>query len=164
MELLIYIMVSSVGKGLSEVNRAYLAGLFDCDGAIMASIEAHKEKKFGFRVRVILKITQKNPTILYWIHDLLDVGYIATNRTTFDWIVKDQTICKSILELIRAYSRGKEKQVQLALQILNTSIQTRNDLLHIAQLADTLSGYNVRSSGRRLNYASKIQDNTSSND
>lgn len=69
-------MVGSVGKGCSEVDRAYIAGLFDCDGAIMASIESHKEKKYGFRVRVILKLTQKKSStsavdtlfMWSWIH------------------------------------------------------------------------------------------------
>jgi hypothetical protein len=69
-------MVGSVGKGCSEVDRAYIAGLMDCDGAIMALIESHKEKRFGFRVRVILQLTQKNSHLLQWIHTLLGVGYI----------------------------------------------------------------------------------------
>lgn len=157
-------MVGSVGKGCSEVDRAYIAGLMDCDEAIMASIESHKEKKFGFRVRVILKLTQKNPEILQWIHSLLDVGYIASNRTTFDWVVKDQHYCEDILNLIQKYSRGKQKQVQLALQILATPITSKDELLIVARLADTLSSFNVRSPGRRQNYASKIQEHASSND
>lgn len=157
-------MVGSVGKGCSEVDRAYIAGLIDCDGAIMASIEAHKEKRFGFRIRVILKLTQKNPALLQWIHTLLGVGRIASNRTTFDWIVRDQQHCKELLELIRMYSRGKQNQVELALQILQTPVRSESDLLTIARLADTLSSFNVRSFGRRKNYASKIQEHTSSND
>ncbi len=157
-------MVGSVGKGCSEVDRAYIAGLFDCDGAIMASIESHKEKKYGFRVRVILKLTQKNPLLLQWIHSLCGVGYIASNRTTFDWVVKNQLNCKELLELFGMYSKGKQNQVQLALEILSTPITSKSDLIKVARLADTLSGFNVRSSGRRLNYASKIQEHASSND
>lgn len=157
-------MVGSVGKGCSEVDRAYIAGLMDCDGAIMASIESHKEKRFGFRVRVILQLTQKNSDLLQWIHALLGVGYIRQNRTTFDWIVKDQRYCKELLEMIRMYSRGKQKQIELALKILQTSITSRSDLINVARLADTLSSYNVRSFGRRKNYASKIQEYSSSND
>ncbi len=38
------------------------------------------------------------------------------------------------------------------------------DLAYIARLADTLSGYNIRSPGRRVNYTSKIQEYFSSND
>ena len=47
-------MVNTVGKGCSEVDRAYLAGFLDADGAIMAIIEKHQEKKFDFRIRIIM--------------------------------------------------------------------------------------------------------------
>ena len=50
---------NSVGKSYSEVDLAYVAGLIDGDGAVMACIEPHNEKKFRFRVRVVLKVTQK---------------------------------------------------------------------------------------------------------
>jgi hypothetical protein len=156
--------VGSVGKGCSEVDRAYIAGLLDCDGAIMASIESHKEKRFGFRVRVIIKLTQKNPTLLQWIQATLGVGNIVRNRTTFDWIVRDQQQAKTVLELIQIFSRGKQKQIELALQILQTPVTSSSDLVAIARLADTLSGFNVRSAGRRKNYALKIQEYSSSND
>ena len=53
-----------MGKMNSEVDQAYLAGLIDGDGAIMATIEKHSEKKFGFRVRVEVKITQKESNVL----------------------------------------------------------------------------------------------------
>ena len=157
-------MVGSVGKGCSEVDRAYIAGLFDCDGAIMATIESHKEKKFKFRIRVILKLTQKNPQLLQWISNLLGIGHIYKNRTTSDWIVKDQQQCKELLEMIQFYSRGKQSQIKLALEIFKISINSESDLIKIARLADTLSSFNVRSFGRRKNYASKIQEHTSSND
>jgi len=48
---------------LTDVERAYLAGFFDADGAIMASIERHAEKRYGFRVRLLIKIAQKNRDI-----------------------------------------------------------------------------------------------------
>ena len=54
------------------------------------------------------------------------------------------------------YSQGKQKQIILALEILQSSITSKADLVRIARLADTLSSYNVRSFGRRKNYASKI--------
>lgn len=157
-------MVGSVGKGCSEVNRAYIAGLFDCDGAIMAWIESHKEKKFGFRVRICLQLTQKNPQLLQWLQTVLGVGAIRPNRTTYDWELKDQRQCQELLLLLQPYVRGKARQVTLALQILSKLVHTKEDLITVAQLADTLSGFNVRSFGRRKNYVSKIQEHLSSND
>ena len=61
---------SAVGKASIEVKRAYLAGLIDGDGCIMATIERHREMRFGFRVRVELKITQKEPELL---HSLVEI-------------------------------------------------------------------------------------------
>ncbi|MBI4137398.1 LAGLIDADG family homing endonuclease [Candidatus Roizmanbacteria bacterium] len=159
-----FCMVGSVGKGCSEVNRAYIAGLFDCDGAIMAWIESHKEKKFGFRVRVCLQLTQKYPHLLQWVQSVLGVGAIRPNRTTYDWELKDQGQCQELLLLLQPYMKGKAKQITLALQILSMTVQTKEDLITVAQLADTLSGFNVRSFGRRKNYTSKIQEHLSSND
>ena len=46
-------MVHPVGKTIPEVNKAYLAGFLDGDGAIMALLERHPAKRFGFRVRVM---------------------------------------------------------------------------------------------------------------
>jgi len=43
---------NAVGKKCSEVEKAYIAGFLDADGAIMAFIEPHREKRFGFCVRV----------------------------------------------------------------------------------------------------------------
>ena len=53
-----HMKANAVGKISNEAGRAYLAGLIDGDGAIMATIEKHSEKKIGFRVRLEIKITQ----------------------------------------------------------------------------------------------------------
>jgi len=157
-------MVNSVGKGYSEADRAYIAGIFDGDGAIMACIEPHKEKRFRFRVRINLKVTQNNLDLLQWLRSLSGFGHIRKNRTTFDWNVHDQKHCKELLNLFGPYSRVKAKQVKIALRILNTKIDSKRDLIRVARLADTLSGFNVRSLGRRKNYVSKIYEYSSSND
>ena len=78
-----------MGKVLSEVQRAYIAGLIDADGAIMALIEHHTEKKFKFRVRIEVKLSQKEPFILNWLKDELGIGNVKRNRTTSDWLTRD---------------------------------------------------------------------------
>ncbi len=149
---------------LSEADRAYLAGLIDADGAIMASIEKHREKRFGFRVRVILKITQKNLRVLRWVHDRLSVGYISQNRTTYDWVVKTQKEALYVLKLVKKYLKGKSKQAQIAMEILHFRIFSREDLIRVARLADSLASFNPRSRSRRKNYASKIEESIPRND
>ena len=155
---------STVGKKCSEVDRAYLAGLIDGDGAIMALIEPHNGKKFGFRVRIELKITQKFKEDLVFLTDLLGCGTIRNNRTTCDWVTRDQKQIMHILGLIRPYSRTKQRQIAHAVTILSISVKKKEDVIRTARLADTLSKFNVRSANRRKNYASMIQEHFSRND
>jgi hypothetical protein len=149
---------------LSEVIRAYIAGLIDADGAIMALIERHQEKKFGFRVRIEVKLTQKNPDILRWMQSTLMIGGIKRNRTTFDWLTRDQKQISFLLRLLHPFLRIKKKQAEMALEIIDAPINSQQDLLKNARLADTLSLGNPRSKNRRKNFAAKIQENISPND
>jgi len=160
---------SAVGKIGVEVKRAYLAGFIDGDGCIMATIERHREKKFGFRVRVEVKITQKENGLLNTLVKELKIGRVRCNRikssnATYDWIVRDKNDLETILKFIQPYTRQKEQQVIIALKILQTPIVTKQDLLASAQLADALSSLNVRSKDRRKNFATMIQTHVSPND
>ena len=156
---------SAVGKKCRVVERAYLAGLIDGDGAIMATIEPHNEKKFRFRVRIELKITQKDRKSLEFIPVIFGCGSIRTNkRAVSDWITRDQKEIARILLLIRPYSKMKQQQITLALQITDTSILKYRDLVRVARLADALSRFNVRSKNRRKNFVSMIHKHFSPND
>ncbi|PIR61561.1 MAG: hypothetical protein COY81_03325 [Candidatus Pacebacteria bacterium CG_4_10_14_0_8_um_filter_43_12] len=159
-------MVSTVGKMLSEVDCAYIAGLLDADGAIMAMIEKHHEKRFGYRVRVVVKITQTDPTVLHWIQNLFSQGRVVKNKSTYDWIVRDQSDSAAILSQLLPFLKVKKQQAYLAQKIIKL-LQTRyskNDFLNAAQLADTVAGLNVRSRNRRRNFLSQIQESISRND
>lgn len=107
-----HMRANSVGKMCSEADLAYVAGLIDADGAIMACIEPHGEKKFHYRVRVVLKITQKREQDLVFLPTLFGCGLIRRNRTTYDWIVRDQASLAVILSQLSAYSRSKQQQLQ----------------------------------------------------
>ncbi len=156
--------VNPVGKPLSEVERAYLAGLLDGDGAIMALIERHSEKRFGFRVRLEINITQLHQEDVAWIPEQTGIGYIRRNQNTFQWVVRDQKAALWLLHQIAPYTRTKKNQVALAIEILSRSIASQEDLLEVAKTADALSKFNVRSDQRRCNTAAMIQDNGSRND
>ncbi len=156
---------SAVGKKYSEATRAYLAGLIDGDGAIMATIEPHHEKKFHFRIRIELKITQKEKKYLEFIPKILKCGSIRTSKKAVsDWITRDQQEISKILLLIQPYSKMKQQQIKIALKIIDISIKKRQDLMRVAHLADALSRFNVRSKNRRKNHASMIDDYFSPND
>jgi hypothetical protein len=155
---------STVGKKYFEADKAYFAGFLDADGAVMAIIEKHQEKKYGFRVRVILKITQRSELNLNWFQNTFHVGLIRKNRGTYDWIVRNQKDVYDLLQIVKPFCKAKSRQVEIALEILEKRVLVREDLLTIALLADTLSKFNVRSTNRRKNYASKVQEYFSCND
>ncbi len=153
---------SAVGKMGVEVKRAYLAGLVDGDGCIMATIERHREEKFGFRVRVEVKITQKESELLKSLAQEFEIGYVSRNNkpsvdhVTHDWVIRDKKHVIQILEYIGPYTRLKKKQIAIALRILKRAVVTKQDLIKNAQLADALSKFNVRSKNRRKNFATMI--------
>jgi hypothetical protein len=159
-------MVGTVGRILSETDRAYLAGLFDADGAIMACIERQKEKKFGFRVRLQIKIAQKNKQFLQNIQRKLGWGYVRLNRRVYEYDIKDQKDIVSFAKLIYPYSQLKKLRLNFACRIadINLRINTREDLLKAARLADSLAKLNVRSYGRRKNFVSNTLESVPRND
>src|SRR3989344_852525 len=127
-DIIMCMKASAVGKVGVEVKRAYLAGLIDGDWCIMATIERHHEKKFGFRVRVEVKITQKESELLKSLAQEFKIGRVSR----------------------------KNKQIVIALRILKRAVVTKQDLIKNAQLADALSKFNVRSKNRRKNFATMI--------
>jgi hypothetical protein len=160
---------NAVGKSCSEVERAYIAGFLDADGAVMASIEKHKEKRFGFRVRVALKITQHDRKILDWIQRTIRAGSVRANRPgnirqTYDLLIRDRSDVRTVLLVLLPYLRTKRKQAQMVLQILDREVKNETDLIRNARLADALSRFNVRSKNRRKNFVIKIQEHLSPND
>ncbi|MDP3244837.1 MAG: LAGLIDADG family homing endonuclease, partial [bacterium] len=151
-------------KILSKIDRAYLAGLIDGDGAIMACIEKHKEKKFGFRVRIAIKISQNNDAVLKWSKRTIGFGHIRHNRTQYEWYSLDQLAIEKFLKLMVNYLKVKQKQAKLAIKIIRTKILTISNLIKVAKMADQLSKFNVRSAGRRKNFARMIEESISPND
>src|SRR3989344_2933741 len=145
-------MVNAVVKQYSEADRAYLAGFLDADGAIMALIEKHSEKKFGHRVRVCLKITQRDRDVLDWFAKTFKAGYIRKNRSVYDWEIKGQSDVSCVLDIIYPYIKAKKRQMLIAQEILKIVILSKTDLQRKARLADSLSRFNVRSKNRRLNF------------
>jgi len=153
-----------VGKTIPEVQKAYLAGFLDGDGAIMALLERHPTKRFGFRVRVWVKATQLRQRDVAWLRDELGFGRVTASRECWEWLVKDQLSAEWLLSAIAPYTRIKAQQVDLALQILKHRIESIEDLQEQAERADALAALNVRSRGRRQNKAAMIHSFVSRND
>ena len=158
-----------MGKGCSEIERAYIAGFVDADGAIMACIEKHSLKRHGFRVRIVVKVTQHDRGVLDWIRRKFLVGAVRANRPgtdaeTFDLLIRDQSDARAVLEILSPYLHAKRRQAVIALKILDHPVESEKDLIRNARLADALSRFNVRSKKRRKNFTSKIEEHLSPND
>ncbi len=132
----------------------------------MASIEKHHEKKFGFRVRLSIKIAQKDKFLLDEIQRDLNYGYVRLNRNVHEYDIKNQEHIIEFIDLIYPYSRIKRNQLVLAREIASKvkCIDSKDDLYKVALLADALAAFNVRSKNRRKNYATKIQVGIPRND
>jgi hypothetical protein len=157
-------VVHPVGKTIPEVHKAYLAGFIDGDGAIMALLERSPTKRFGFRIRVWVKATQQRQSDVCWLREELEIGRVQAGHGCWEWLVKDQSDVRWLLEAIRPFARVKARQVNIALAILNYRIESADDLGEVAELADALSLLNVRSRGRRQNTAAMVQGFVSRND
>jgi hypothetical protein len=153
-----------VGKTIPEVQKAYLAGFIDGDGAIMALLERHPAKRFGFRVRVWVKATQLRQTDVAWLREELGLGRVRQSRECWEWLVKDQLQARWLLQTIQPFARVKARQIEIALRILEHRTDSLDDLQEQAEWADALSLLNVRSRGRRQNTAAMIQGFVSRND
>lgn len=158
-----------MGKKCSEVELAYIAGFLDADGAIMATIEKHSGKRFGFRVRLEVKVTQHSREILDWMHEILGIGIVranrlASDRQTFDLHIRDRVQVRYVLLLLLPYIRVKRKQADIALEIIDLAVDNLENMVQSAQLADALSRFNVRSKNRRKNFVAKVQEHLSPND
>jgi len=69
---------------VSDVDKAYIAGLFDGEGSINIKRGVEKKKKHkgkpGFRIsnsmRISMEITMTDRSVLIWLHEVLGVGTI----------------------------------------------------------------------------------------
>jgi len=145
--------VDPVRKNLSEVELAYLAGLIDGDGAIMAWIERHCEKRFKFRVRLAIKVSLNEKEPLEWIKKKVNFGYLRKNRNQYEWCSQDQAEITNLISKLLPFLKVKKRQARIALKIAKIKIKNFEDLIKKAKLADLLARFNSRSKKRRKNFA-----------
>ena len=76
-----------VSNVMSEVDMAYIAGLFDGEGSIYFKRGVEKKKKHkgkGYRLsnsmRISMEITMTDKSVLIWVHEVLGVGTLRPKR------------------------------------------------------------------------------------
>ena len=73
---------------VSDVDKAYIAGLFDGEGSIHIKRGVEKKKKHkgkpGFRLsnsmRINMEITMTDRSVLIWLHEVLGVGTLRPKK------------------------------------------------------------------------------------
>jgi len=70
---------------IDEVDKAYIAGLFDGEGSIHIRRGIEKKKKQpGYRLsnslRLSMEITMTDRSVLMWLHDVVGVGTLTPKK------------------------------------------------------------------------------------
>ena len=76
-----------VSNVMSEVDMAYIAGLFDGEGSVHFKRGVEKKKKHkgeGYRLsnsmRISMEITMTDKSVLIWVHEVLGVGTLRPKK------------------------------------------------------------------------------------
>jgi hypothetical protein len=158
--------VNTVDKNYSKVFLAWLAGFFEGDGSILCYVDRAKGYKFKFRIRVLIKLSQKSNKVLYEIRKDLELGNVLLNKRKdsklnyFDLIIANQDDVLLFINLIKPYVRFKNNQLEIAIKILSKRrlISSEKDLLQLAKLADSLSILNIKSNNDGKKYTTMIKE------
>ena len=119
-------------RRVNETVLAYIAGFLDGDGCIKARIEKAPNNKFGWRTSIRVSFTQhtRNRHVLDWIHSHLRSGYIADypSKRLSEYTISDSKFIIRLLKGLRRYVVNKNRQLELALQILDLKDRYKNEL------------------------------------
>ena len=113
-------MVSWEGM-LESTTHAYMAGFFDGDGTIVATVEPSAECRFEYRTRVVLKCAQHEDhrDICEFFAQVFACGSVVrSQRSVVEFTVKSTVNVKRVLIILLPYLRIKRKQAALALKLL----------------------------------------------
>ena len=88
MQYTLVLVSMEVSNVMSEVDMAYIAGLFDGEGSIHFKRGIEKKKKHkgkpGYRysnsMRISMEITMTDRSVLIWLHEVLGVGTLRPKR------------------------------------------------------------------------------------
>ncbi len=128
---------------ISNIDRAYLAGLFDGEGHIQARIGT--QKSYGiFHCAAIVVNTNKD--ILYWIMEKTGFGNVYRRtrakghedwKDSYAWHVTNMSDTIAFLELIQPYAKIKAGHIKIMLELLRQrlAIKGRHDPIKKSDVA-----------------------------
>lgn len=136
----------------TKIDKAYIAGFFDGEGSAMVLTSRIKEKGgYHFRIRPVIKITQKTKRILMLIKDYLCCGTLMRSHISSGdcWVfqINGQEKILSFIENIAPYSILKQRQLLLIKNMMTFQIKKnqpyeRSQLEVIIDLRDEIHALN----------------------
>lgn len=133
---------------LNTTQAAYLAGLIDGDGSIIAQLVSRKDYILKFQIRVSVLLVQKKERIHFLKQFQKEIG-TGTVRDRGDGIAEFAVVGVNtvypFLKQIQPFLRVKRKQANLVIQILEQLPLTKNSpekFLDLCKLSDQVSRLN----------------------
>ncbi len=117
---------------MNEIEKAYLAGLFDGEGTV-SIIHLSRRLRSGGLI-YCLSLANTDESILYWMQSIVGFGKVETThmkrspaqKPTYRWVVTKTGDILTFLMAIRAYTRIKASAIGIAISILENRIALRN--------------------------------------
>lgn len=145
---------------METTDLAYLAGLIDGDGSIIAQFVpsgGRHDYKFKYQIRLTIQISQlkKRMWLLKQLQDMIGAGTIRVRSSNSrasrsetedmaDFILVGPPV-ESLLKQLQPYLKVKQKQANLVLKIaeqLPTSRQSAEGLVKLGQLVERVAALN----------------------
>lgn len=105
-----------------NVDLAYIAGFLDGDGSIMLQVKKRSDTKRGFRFMATICLYQdtRHDKPLYWIRDVLGIGYITKRKDGMSELrINGFSTINSLLRELEPYIKFKQAQVKSMIKATN---------------------------------------------
>lgn len=116
--------ISKIIKPLSEVDKAYLAGIMDGEGSISISRKTDPTMKSGFSFRPCIEISNTDKPLMDWIASTTGLGairlYVDHNpkhRPAYKWSLWSNQ-ANQFLNAIRPYLITKRERADIVIEFI----------------------------------------------
>ena len=106
---------------MTELDKAYLAGIFDGEGCVgYYNATPTSSKRPAYHHAAVI-ITMTDPRIIQWVKEITGLGKVSSSiktkprRTAYSWCIGKKTDVIAFLSIIRPYLKLKGDQVDVLL-------------------------------------------------
>jgi hypothetical protein len=139
-------------KTMSEISKAYMAGLIDGDGSIIVQLVRKEGYKYLYQIRVSVVISQK--TKRYWalIEYQKEIGGTLRQKPegVSELAIVGMGPVKALLLELLPYLRMKKRTAELVLEIIDgkNKAVSKDDFIEVCKKVDKV-GELTESKGRK---------------